>query len=353
MVRKKVESIISLGDKDKLVVQKSLPLFSLWNSEMTLAEFKILDVYLSRIDSHKPEKRVVIFEKDELEQILGIKKINNKSLELRLQHLMGNVAKISDKDEKRGFRLVTLFEEAVAEKDDLGSWKIKLEATQKAMKYFFNIENLGYLRYKLRCIISLTSRYAYILFLYIEANRFRKSWKISLEELKVVLHCNEGEYAKEFRYFNRDVLKRVQKEIIEKTGCRYEYGAIKNGRSVVGIKFTVYSTKTTESLSGNSDTLFTINKELSDEIISELWLEPLKRFEFTNEQYDELFSILTTVPDSKLPEPQIPGCYDDIEMMRYHYIDQKVKELIRRDSQKRIENKFLYLLKMLKNDSKK
>lgn len=43
---------------------------------------------------------------------------------------MGNVTKISDKDEKRGFRLVTLFEEAVAEKDDLGSWKIKLEATQ-------------------------------------------------------------------------------------------------------------------------------------------------------------------------------------------------------------------------------
>jgi|GEM_PF-3352914 hypothetical protein len=47
-----------------------------------------------------------------------------------IQHLMGNVTKISDKDEKRGFRLVTLFEEAVAEKDDLGSWKIKLEATQ-------------------------------------------------------------------------------------------------------------------------------------------------------------------------------------------------------------------------------
>ena len=54
MARKKIEPIISLGNEDKLTVQKSLPLFALWRSELTLAEFKILDTYLSRIDSHKP-----------------------------------------------------------------------------------------------------------------------------------------------------------------------------------------------------------------------------------------------------------------------------------------------------------
>ena len=59
MARKKIEPIISLGNEDKLTVQKSLPLFSLWRSELTLAEFKILDTYLSRIDSHKPEKRAI------------------------------------------------------------------------------------------------------------------------------------------------------------------------------------------------------------------------------------------------------------------------------------------------------
>ena len=77
------------------------------------------------------------------------------------------------KDENKGFQLVTLFEEAEAEQDDDGLWNVKLECTQKAMKYFFNIENLGYLRYKLRCITSLTSRYTYIMFIYLEANRFR------------------------------------------------------------------------------------------------------------------------------------------------------------------------------------
>ena len=82
MAKKKVETIETLGnDTSKLVVQKSKPLFSLWTSELTLAEFKILDTYLARIDSHHPEKRQVIFEKGELEAKLGVKKINQKELE--------------------------------------------------------------------------------------------------------------------------------------------------------------------------------------------------------------------------------------------------------------------------------
>lgn len=239
MARKKVEPITNLGNEDKLTVQKSLPLFALWQSDLTLAEFKILDTYLSRIDSHKPDKRVVMFEKGELEKLLGVQKINNKDLEARLKHLMGNVVKLEDKDSKKGFRLVSLFEEAVAEQDDYGLWQVKLECTQKAMKYFFNVENLGYLRYKLRCITSLTSRYTYIMFIWLEHNRFRKSWEVGLDELKAILHCDTEEYAKEFKYFNRDVLKKVQKEMHEKTECRYAYEPIKKGRSVVAIRFTV------------------------------------------------------------------------------------------------------------------
>ena len=87
MARKKISPITSLGSEDKLTVQKSLPLFALWRSELTLAEFKILDTYLSRIDSHKPEKRTVMFEKGELEKLLGVKRIRTEELDERLKHL--------------------------------------------------------------------------------------------------------------------------------------------------------------------------------------------------------------------------------------------------------------------------
>ena len=349
MARKKIEPITSLGSEDKLTVQKSLPLFALWRSELTLAEFKILDTYLSRIDSHKPEKRAVMFEKGELEKILGVKKINNQDLEIRLKHLMGNVIEIPDESMKKGFRLVTLFEEAVAEQDDYGLWYVKLECTQKAMKYFFNIENLGYLRYKLRCITSLTSRYTYIMFIYLEANRFRKSWDVSLDKLKQILDCDKEETYKAFKRFNDLILKKVQKEMHEKTECRYSYEPIKKGRSVVAVHFTV-ETLSVASLKEVDENQITIDqwlKEANKE--TELWQQPLEVFRFSEEEYAELFSTLVTVPDSVLP--QSAACPGSIDLMRYHYMDQMAKEIIRRDQQTPIRDKFAYLLKSIRKDA--
>jgi len=349
MARKKIEPIISLGNEDKLIVQKSLPLFSLWRSELTLAEFKILDTYLSRINSHDTDKRVVMFEKGELENILGVKKINQKDLEDRLKHLMGNVVEIADEDIKKGFKLITLFEEAIAEQDKNGLWQIKLECTQKAMKYFFNIENLGYLRYKLRCITSLTSRYTYIMFIYLEANRYRKSWDISVDELKQILDCDKEETYKAFKRFNDLLLKKVQKEMNEKTECRYKYEPIRKGRNVVAIHFEIETLSNTnlEEIDENQMTFEQWQEEAVKE--KELWQEPLEAFEFNQEQYDEIFSVLITIPSNKLPQSQ--ACHGSVELMRYHYLDQKAKEILRRDKQKPIRSKFAYLLKLIKQDA--
>lgn len=349
MARKKIEPIISLGNEDKLIVQKSLPLFSLWRSELTLAEFKILDTYLSRINSHDTDKRVVMFEKGELENILGVKKINQKDLEDRLKHLMGNVVEIADEDIKKGFKLITLFEEAIAEQDKNGLWQIKLECTQKAMKYFFNIENLGYLRYKLRCITSLTSRYTYIMFIYLEANRYRKSWDISVDELKQILDCDKEETYKAFKRFNDLLLKKVQKEMNEKTECRYKYEPIRKGRNVVAIHFEIETLSNTnlEEIDENQMTFEQWQEEAVKE--KELWQEPLEAFEFNQEQYDEIFSVLITIPSDKLPQSQ--ACHGSVELMRYHYLNQKAKEILRRDKQKPIRSKFAYLLKLMKQDA--
>jgi hypothetical protein len=237
MARKKVEPIISLGDEDKLTVQKSLPLFSLWRSQLTLAEFKILDTYLSRINSHNPDKRSVVFEKGELEKLLGVKRIRTEELDDRLKNL-GTPIRIDDATAKnKRFARISLFEKSVAEQDEHGLWQVELTASQSAMKYFFNVENLGYYRYKLRCITSIASRYTYIMFTYLEAHRNFKSWEVPLEELKKILDCENEECYKQFKVFNDRLLKRVHKEMHEKTECRYSYTPIKKGRYVVAIRF--------------------------------------------------------------------------------------------------------------------
>lgn len=350
MARKKIEPITSLGREDKLTVQKSLPLFALWRSDLTLAEFKILDTYLSRIDSYKPDKRAVMFEKGELEKLLGVSKINNKELKERLKHLMGNVVEIPDEEEKDGFRLITLFEEAVAEKDDYGLWQVKLECTQKAMKYIFNIDNIGYLRYKLRCITSIKSRYTYIMFIYLESNRFRKSWEVPIEELKEILNCDKEETYKQFKRFNDLILKKVQKEMLEKTECKYEYEPIKKGRSVVAIRFMV-ETLPKESIEYPQQiTLEEYEKELNRELWEKALQKENEMCEFSNEQIEEIRQVLVCMPEKKLPE-DVASNTNDINIRRYHYIAQQYAVLNRMATENQIRNRFAYFMTMIKKDA--
>lgn len=216
------------------------------------------------------------------------------------------------------------------------------------MKYFFNIENLGYLRYKLRCITSLTSRYTYIMFIYLEANRYRKSWDVPLDELKQILDCENEEYAQEFKYFNRDVLKKVQKEMHEKTECRYSYEPVKKGRSVVALHFEVETLpKLNLEEDENQITIEQWQEAVEAETDKELWQKPLEPYKLTQEQYDVIWSLLITIPDYKLP--QSPACYGALELMRYHYIQQKVTEIKARGN---IKNPYNYLVKIMKGDTK-
>lgn len=221
--------------KDTDCVQKSTPLMSLWRSDMSLSEFKILDTYLSRINSHNPEQRSVRFEKGELEKLLNVSRLRPEELRERIRGL-GRFVPIVNEENR--IVEVALFEKAVCQKDEYDLWQIDLTCTPSAMKYVFNVEELGYLRYKLRSIINLQSRYSYILFIYLENNRFRKSWEISLEELRVLLNATEESY-NEFKIFNNRILRRTQKELHDKTELKFEYEPIKKGRKVVAIQFTL------------------------------------------------------------------------------------------------------------------
>ena len=97
-----MDKIKKLSGVDNLVVQKSRPLLSLWQSDFSLQELKILDVYLGRINSHDKEHRSVVFRKGELENIFGEVQIKPEILDKRLDHLMKTV-KIPDPDGEDGF----------------------------------------------------------------------------------------------------------------------------------------------------------------------------------------------------------------------------------------------------------
>lgn len=264
MSNKKISKPDYIGlpkNDNKLNIQKSNPMQTLSETALSLSEFKILDAYLSRIDTHNPEKRVVRFEKGELEKMLGVDRIRQDVLEQRLKNLF-QVVTIRDARKPKGFKLVALFEQAEAEQDENGLWQVNLECTGKAMEYIFNVDTMGYLPYMLKNIIELTSRYSYVLYLYLEKNRFRKSWRVDIDELKSMLNCTADTYS-EYKRFNDLVLKKCHKELNEKTTIKYTYTPCnRKNRKYTAIQFTLETIS--DKLIQNMDNMPKIVPNLDD-----------------------------------------------------------------------------------------
>lgn len=331
--------------EDKLTVQKSNPLLSLSQSELSLAEFKILDTYLSRINSHKPEKRMVTFEKGELENILGVSRITNQELDKRLENLQKSTVKIIDPNVKKGFKRITLFEMSHAIQDDDGLWQVELMCTPSAMQYFFNIDELGYLRYKLRSITAISSRYTYIMFMYLESNRYRKSWEVDLDELRQILKCDDDdETLKQYKYFNRDVLKRIQKELHEKTECRFKYEPIKKGRKVVAVRFTLKTIKEIISFVDENQLSF-------DDLVANDAKEPFALYhEMLNivgiELKDEQIAVLIDLSKPHIEYKPFGAVPYEIDVAEYI----KLKCRLMKAQKKTVKNEFAWLKKACEED---
>ena len=328
-----IPDYIGFGNSlNKGYITKSRPLQSLSETDLTLPELKILDAYLARINSHDSEKRTVKFEKGELEHCLGISRILQDDLEKRLRNLF-QVIKLKDPHKEKGFTLINLFEKADAEQDDYGLWQITLTCTQAAREYIFNIDNLGYLRYRLKNIINLTSRYSYILFLYLTDNRFRKQWTISLDDLKKLLNCTAETYT-QYKRFNDLILKKCYNELTEKTDLRFYYTPIKKGRSIAEIQFTVETIEEIDTAHLPENRLC-LNETNSDyETIS--FLSEACENEFSNEEMWVIFDLVAQA----IPEPQN-------ELERFNYLSHQYHILNQYAEKNKINNRFNYLKKII------
>lgn len=328
------------------LIQKSNPLLSLSETDMTLPELKILDVYLDRIDSHNVERRTVQFEKGEIEEMLGISRILKPDLEKRLKHL-AQVVKIEDSEKPKGFKLVSLFEEIDAWQDEDGLWQISLTCTNRAREYIFNIDNIGYLRYRLKNVISLTSRYSYVLYLWLEHNRFRKTWEIELADLKALLRCTASTYD-QFKRFNDLVLKHCQREICEKTDCSFTYESIRRGRAVKSIRFSIKTLPEPEINMPTQMTLedFGVTNNGRDYIAFLQGACP----EFNKFEMEQISEILTCIPKNKLPADPVTGT-DSMDFRQYHYLAICYAKMNRIAEKNTIKNRFAYFTKILYADA--
>jgi hypothetical protein len=340
------------GLEDSHIIQKSRPLIFMQAVPFSLGELKVLDVYLSRINSHNEKELTVRFSKEEYESLMGIERMHPERLEKYVKNLMGHTVSVPDKTHRKGWRIYTLFDMADCFQDKNEQWWIDLSCTPNAKKLFFNVESVGYIRYRLQNILPLTSKYSILLYIYLLYNRFRNKWLISVEELKsIVFRCNDIAYYEDFKNFKREVLSKSLAEVNTKTNITFEISTTapgcKAGRRIKNIEFKLIKDELDiKQLSHDVE-------PLTDEDKEEKYDNHLKfiagacDYEFGNDEMQMIMSTVLNLPtdgDKHSKDLQrynfVMDCY---RVMNYHDKNKKPIKKI---------NRFSYLRKIIKNKIK-
>lgn len=317
-------------------VQKSDPLFLMRSVPFTLGELKILDTYISRINASDSEATTVIFTKDEYERLMGISKTNAETLKKHTRGLLGKVVELQMPN--KNYLQFVLFIAAEYRLDEYGIPIIELSCSEKAKDLFFCINKYHYYKYALENVINLTHKASYLLYIYLLPNRFRKSWIISVDELRDnVFDCKNNESYKKYKEFKRAVLDPAVKELNEKTDCNFRYEPIKTGRTITGINFI-------------------FNKQI--EVAPDA-----SQLSFGLEEIDygsELGNLLgTAICQDEFSVKQVRILQDLVQkaetgdtIQKCNYLKEKVNLLNYYSMTKGVKNRFLYLKKLIENDIK-
>lgn len=304
-------------------VQKQKSLMLLQDSPLALTELKLIDLYLSKLDNYlskqltpdgKTEKirsqKLITIGNGDLERSLGLTHINKIDLDKRLRALMTPI-EVSDKLDEEHLSLIVLFNTIHAERGNNRTWDVTFEMTDAAEKYVFIPENIHYLRYRLLNVVNLSSRYAYFLYMYLEDERFKHTdWRVELEELKELLGCSDQPTYQEYRFFNSKVLLASQKELSEKTDCKFTYTPIRRGRGgkVVGVEFHLEPKKETKY------------KKVPEQITIDDMLEddsPIDISSDLTEDEQKAVTIMRLKIDNplinKLSDSTLAACYRDLD----------------------------------------
>ena len=326
--------------KDTYVVQKCEPILLMRTVPFELGELKILDTYLARINSHDDKNRTVTFTKSEYEQLMGLQNVDIRTLKKYTKSMLGKVVELPMPD---GYMQFTLFTKSVCKLDEYGQRIIELTCSEEAKVLFFGIEELRYLQYELKNVLSLSSKYSFLLYLYLRKERYRSDWVIPLKELREQrLDLKTNEYYLNFKYFKRDILDKAMSEINDKTDIKFSYETKKTGRRITGINFKLI--KSVEQLPDISPNQLTFDDEKKENKYSNEHLEFLAescKNEFSEEEMQVLYDIVRKI------EPQHQGT------ARYDYLFKKYNELDYRASRldlKPLRSRFAYLKRLIESD---
>lgn len=339
-------------------ISKSRPLLAMRNSGYNLGEFKILDIYLSRINPLDPGTASVNITKAEYCAAMGIEsgKVRVEQLKKYTKHFIGNVVEIPRQDGKRGYEQNVLFTKALYDEDEE---VITLVCNPDPVVFdtFFNVKNVGYVRYILKNTLNLKSAYAYKLYMLVKSKSPATEFRIDLSELREKLEVTAKRY-ESFKYFNQEILKNIVEEINKNTDTYVEYEKITKGRLTKAIRFIIKSQPIIESdqLEGQMD-IYDFPEycppeplELTrEQIYAKKINDEAFRGEFTLEQAEYLVKLGSKVAQTRV-NPDMLFDQEACDIAKISYYEEKYLQMRAGANSKSSKARTNYLAALLKAD---
>ena len=302
---------------NSLVVKSNKLIEARYNS--TLNEQKLVLYAVSRLDTSKDKFNILELETVDFMELLNTTVLRYTEIRELVAGLMSKQVRI-ETDE---MDLVANWVSSI--KYIKNSGIIELEFSENLIPYMLQLKE-RFTRYQLKNILYLRSKHSIRIYELLKQYQKIGHRSFTIEELKKLLMI-EGRY-KQFRDFNKSVLKLTQDEINELTDINIDIEHVKRGRKVVGVKYII------QSKDDNSYITY-LNENYNIKEFREK--SGLSGENFDSKQIIELY----TIACEKLGD-EFETADDLFEYIRLNYLHML--------KNKTVKNKYAYLKKALDED---
>ncbi len=326
--------------KDHIVI-KSNVMTEMRNSNYTLAEQRLLALYLSRINPTDENKsKTVEFTFAEFKQILGLQNNNRVYWQQAFNSLVTKTITYEySTDRYDAWTTSVVFQKVVMLRDkNTDELTIELTASEDMMPIFFDLKN-NYTKYQLWNCLRLSSSNQIRMYEILKQYQTVSRRTIVIDDLKSMLGMSKDEY-KVWNDFKIRVIEPCKKSLKENTDIYFEYEPVKKGRKFYSIEFKIYTNKNFKSPieledyidANNIDTSMTDTTDLIS--IKDTSIAAATEYRFKDSEVAELEQTLSRY------------IFNDEEHM-YSFLSKKYAEF---KTRKDVKYPFRYFMKIVENN---
>lgn len=219
------------------VTQSNFIVEATHKTPFSLHEMRLLLTMISMVENKETEFRPLSFTVVDFCEALGIKTPKYTTVKTAIRDLMAKTVEFKDPKAKKTDVFVNWFHKVTY---NSGEGRVTFIFHEELMPYLLDLKK-DFTTYRLGYVLVLKSMYAIRLY------ELGKKWsgtktgqfEYSLEELKLKLGVDASKKSySTYSNFKMKVLKASIEEINEKTDMKMEFEELKEGRRVVGVRFT-------------------------------------------------------------------------------------------------------------------